>query len=105
MACMTMMQFTFDIPFKFERVCNFNRSELILNDYWFVEDSNPKFIKALKNSVKKTLVKRLEISLISNGDKCSKKYLVTLTGVTDSNDIFYVPAHLLPNFLKEFDLL
>ena len=30
-----MMQFTFDVPFKFERIFNFTNPELILNNYWF----------------------------------------------------------------------
>jgi len=99
-----MMQFTFDPPFKFERVYNFSNPWLARNNYWFEEDSDPKFIKQLKT--KQTLVKSLEISLFFKGDRQDReRYLVTLTGETGSKDVFYIPIKLLPNFLKEFDLL
>lgn len=96
-----MMQFTFDIPFKFERIFNFTNPELILNNYWF----ETKNIEQFKPNIKQTLVKSLKISLVFKGKPDKEKYLVTLTGVTDPKDVFYVSVPLLPNFLKEFDLL
>lgn len=99
-----MMQFTFDIPFKFERVYNFDNPWLARNDYWFEEDSNPKFIKQLKT--KQTLVKSLEISLFYRGDRQdTERYLVTLTEETGYKDVFYISNKLLPKFLERFDLL
>ena len=99
-----MMQFTFDVPFKFERVYNFNIPWLTRNDYWFENDSNPKFIKQL--NTKQTLVKSLEISLFYRGDKQdTERYLVTLTEETGSKDVFYISNKLLPKFLERFDLL
>ena len=95
-----MMQFTFDIPFKFERVYNFNNIALARNDYWYENDSNPKLIKEFKHDTKQTLVKSLEIYKMTK-----EKYLVALTGETGSKDVFYIYVSLLSNFLKEFDLL
>lgn len=95
-----MMQFTFDIPFKFERVYNFNNITLARNDYWYENDSNPKLIKEFKHDTKQTLVKSLEIYKMTK-----EKYLVALTGETGSKDVFYIYVSLLSNFLKEFDLL
>lgn len=96
-----MMQFTFDIPFKFERVFDFTNPELSLNYYWF----ETKYIEQFKPNVKQTLVKSLRISLVFKGKPDKEKYLVTLIGVTDPKDVFYVSVPLLPNFLKEFDLI
>lgn len=96
-----MMQFTFEVPFKFERIFNFTNPELILNYYWF----ETKNIEQFKPNVKQTLVKSLQISLVFKGKPDKEKYLVTLIGVTDPKDVFYVSVPLLPNFLKEFDLL
>ena len=56
-----MMQFTFDIPFKFERVYNFDNIALARNNYWYEDDSNPKFIKEFKQNTMQTLIKSLEI--------------------------------------------
>ena len=96
-----MMQFTFDIPFKFERIFNFTNPEIILNYYWF----ETKNIEQFKPNIKQTFVKSLKISLVFKGKPDKEKYLVTLIGVTDPKDVFYVSVPLLPNFLKEFDLL
>ena len=96
-----MMQFTFDIPFKFERIFNFTNPELILNNYWF----ETKNIEQFKPNIKQTLVKSLKISLVFKGKPDKEKYLVTLIGATGQKDVFYVSVPLLPNFLKEFDLL
>ena len=96
-----MMQFTFEVPFKFERIFNFTNPELILNYYWF----ETKNIEQFKPNIKQTLVKSLKISLVFKGKPDKEKYLVTLIGVTDPKDVFYVSVPLLPNFLKEFDLL
>ena len=95
-----MMRFTFDIPFKFERIYNFNNITLVRNDYWYENDSNSKLIKEFKHNTKQTLVKSLEIYKMTK-----EKYLVALTGETGFKDVFYVYVPLLPNFLKEFDLL
>ena len=95
-----MMQYTFDIPFKFERVYNFNNIALVRNDYWYENDSNPKLIKEFKHDTKQTLVKSLEIYKLKK-----EKYLVVLNGATDSKDVFYVPIELLPKLLERFDLL
>ncbi len=101
-----MMQFTFDIPFKFERVYNFSNPWLARNNYWVENDSNPGFIKHFRYSTKQTLVKSLEISSLFKGDRQdTERYLVTLTGVTGSNDVFYIPIKSLPNFLERFDLI
>ena len=96
-----MMQFTFDVPFKFERIFNFTNPEISLNYYWF----ETKNIEQFKPNIKQTLVKSLRISLLFKGRPDKEKYLVTLIGVTDPKDVFYVSVPLLPNFLKEFDLL
>ena len=96
-----MMQFTFEIPFKFERVFNFTNHGLNLNYYWF----DTKNIERFEPNIKQTLVKSLKISLVFKGKPDKEKYLVTLIGVTGSKDVFYVSVPLLPNFLKEFDLL
>ena len=96
-----MMQFTFDVPFKFERIFNFTNPELSLNYYWF----DTKNIEQFKPNIKQTLVKSLRISLLFKGRPDKEKYLVTLIGVTDPKDVFYVSVPLLPNFLKEFGLL
>ena len=96
-----MMQFTFDVPFKFERIFNFTNPELSLNYYWF----ETKNIEQFKPNIKQTLVKSLKISLVFKGKPDKEKYLVTLIGVTDPKDVFYVSVPLLPNFLKEFDLI
>ena len=96
-----MMQFTFDTPFKFERIFNFTNPEISLNYYWF----ETKNIEQFKPNIKQTLVKSLRISLLFKGKPDKEKYLVTLIGVTDPKDVFYVSVPLLPNFLKEFDLL
>ena len=97
-----MMQFTFDVPFKFERVFNFTNPELSLNYYWF----DTKNIERFKPNIKQTLVKKLEISSFYRGDRQdTERYLVTLTGATGSNDVFYIPIKLLPKFLERFNLL
>ena len=96
-----MMQFTFDVPFKFERVFNFTNPEISFNYYWF----ETKNIEQFKPNIKQTLVKSLKISLLFKGQPDKEKYLVILIGVTDPKDVFYVSVPLLPNFLKEFDLL
>lgn len=96
-----MMQFTFEVPFKFKRIFNFTNPELILNYYWF----ETKNIERFEPNIKQTLVKSLKISLVFKGKPDKEKYLVTLIGVTDQKDVFYVSVPLLPNFLKEFDLL
>ena len=96
-----MMQFTFDVPFKFERIFNFTNPELILNNYWF----ETKNIERFEPNIKQTLVKSLRISLVFKGKPDKEKYLVTLIGATGQKDVFYVSVPLLPNFLKEFDLL
>ena len=96
-----MMQFTFDTPFKFERIFNFTNPEINFNYYWF----ETKNIEQFKPNIKQILVKSLRISLLFKGKPDKEKYLVTLIGVTDPEDVFYVSVPLLPNFLKEFDLL
>ena len=96
-----MMQFTFDIPIKFERIFNFTNPEISLNYYWF----ETKNIEQFKPNIKQTLVKSLKISLVFKGKPDKEKYLVTLIGVTDPKDVFYVSVPLLPNFLKRFNLL
>ena len=96
-----MMEFTFEVPFKFERIFNFTNPELILNNYWF----ETKNIEQFKPNIKQTLVKSLKISLVFKGKPDKEKYLVTLIGATGQKDVFYVSIPLLPNFLKEFDLL
>ena len=96
-----MMQFTFDTPFKFERIFNFTNPEINFNYYWF----ETKNIEQFKPNIKQTLVKSLRISLLFKGKPDKEKYLVTLIGVTDPEDVFYVSVPLLPNFLKEFDLI
>ena len=96
-----MMQFTFDTPFKFERIFNFTNPEINFNYYWF----ETKNIEQFKPNIKQTLVKSLKISLVFKGKPDKEKYLVTLIGVTDPKDVFYVSVPLLPNFLKEFDLI
>lgn len=95
-----MMQFTFDIPFKFERVYNYDNMALARNDFWYEDDSNPKLIKEFKHDTKQTLVKSLEIYKMTK-----EKYLVALTGETGSKDVFYVSIKLLPKLLERFDLL
>ena len=80
-----MMQFTFDIPFQFERVYNFDNPILTRNDYWYEDDSNPQLIKEFKHNTMQTLVKSLEIYKLKK-----EKYLVVLNGATDSKDVFYV---------------
>ena len=101
-----MMQFTFDVPFKFERLFNFDNPWLVRNHYWVESDSNPDYIKQFTYSRKQTLVKKLEISSLFKGDRQdTERYLVTLTGVTGSNDVFYIPIKLLPKFLERFDLI
>ena len=96
-----MMQFTFDVPFKFERIFNFTNPEIILNYYWF----ETKNIEQFKPNIKQILVKSLRISLVFKGKPDKEKYLVTLIGATGQKDVFYVSVPLLPNFLKEFGLL
>ena len=96
-----MMQCTFDVPFKFERLFNFTNPEIILNYYWF----ETKNIEQFKPNIKQTVVKSLRISLLFKGRPDKEKYLVTLIGATGQKDVFYVSVPLLPNFLKEFDLL
>ena len=95
------MLFNFESPIKFERILNFTNSEINFNYYWF----ETKNIEQFKPNIKQTLVKSLKISLVFKGKPDKEKYLVTLTGVTDQKDVFYVSVPLLPNFLKEFDLL
>ena len=95
------MLFNFESPIKFERIFNFTNPEISLNYYWF----ETKNIEQFKPNIKQTLVKSLKISLVFKGKPDKEKYLVTLIGVTDPKDIFYVSVPLLPNFLKEFDLL
>ena len=96
-----MMQFIFEVPFKFERIFNFTNPEIILNYYWF----ETKNIERFEPNIKQTLVKSLKISLVFKGKPDKEKYLVTLIGATGQKDVFYVSVPLLPNFLKEFDLL
>ena len=96
-----MMQFTFEVPFKFERIFNFTNPELILNNYWF----ETKNIERFEPNIKQTLVKSLKISLLFKGRPDKEKYLVTLIGATGQKDVFYGSVPLLPNFLKDFDLL
>ena len=96
-----MMQFTFDVPFKFERIFNFTNPEINFNYYWF----ETKNIEQFKPNIKQTLVKSLRISLLFKGRPDKEKYLVTLIGATGQKDVFYVSVPLLPYFLKEFDLL
>ena len=79
-----MMRFTFDIPFKFERIFNFTNPELSLNYYWF----DTKNIERFEPNIKQTLVKSLRISLVFKGKPDKEKYLVTLIGVTDQKDVF-----------------
>ena len=101
-----MMQFIFEVPFKFERVYDFDNPWSIRNDYWVENNSNPDFIKLFRYRTKLTLVKKLEISSFYRGDRQdTERYLVTLTGVAGSNDVFYIPIKLLPKFLERFDLL
>ena len=95
------MLFNFEFPIKFERIFNFTNPEISLNYYWF----ETKNIEQFKPNIKQTLVKSLKISLVFKGQPDKEKYLVTLIGVTDPKDVFYVSVPLLPNFLKEFDLL
>ena len=96
-----MMQFIFEVPFKFKRIFNFTNPELSLNYYWF----DTKNIERFEPNIKQTLVKSLRISLVFKGKPDKEKYLVTLIGVTDPKDVFYVSVPLLPNFLKEFNLI
>ena len=97
-----MMQFIFEIPFKFERIFNFTNPELSLNYYWF----DTKNIERFEPNIKQTLVKSLKISSLFKGDRQdTERYLVTLTRVTGSNDVFYIPIKLLPKFLERFDLI
>ena len=96
-----MMQFTFDVPFKFERFFNFDKPRAKSHYYWF----ETKNIEQFKPNIKQTLVKSLRISLLFKGRPDKEKYLVTLIGATGQKDVFYVSVPLLPNFLKEFDLL
>lgn len=101
-----MMRFTFDVPFKFERLFNFDNPWLARNNYWVESDSNPDYIKQFTYSRKQTLVKKLEISSLFKGDrKDTERYLVTLTDITGSVDAFYIPIKLLPKFLERFNLL
>ena len=101
-----MMQFTLDVPFKFERVYDFDNSWLARNNYWIESDSDPDYIKQFTYRTKQTLVKKLEISSFYRGDRQdTERYLVTLTDVTGSNDVFYIPIKLLPKFLERFDLI
>ena len=95
------MLFNFESPIKFERIFNFTNPEISLNYYWF----ETKNIEQFKPNIKQTLVKSLKISLLFKGQPDKEKYLVILIGVTDPKDVFYVSVPLLPNFLKEFDLL
>ena len=95
------MLFNFEFPIKFERIFNFTNPEISLNYYWF----ETKNIEQFKPNIKQTLVKSLKISLLFKGQPDKEKYLVILIGVTDPKDVFYVSVPLLPNFLKEFDLL
>ena len=100
------MQFTFDVPFKFESLFNFDNPWLARNHYWVALDSDSDYIQRFTYSRKQTLVKKLEISSLFKGDRQdTERYLVTLTGVTGSNDVFYIPIKLLPKFLERFDLL
>ena len=74
-----MMQFTFEVPFKFERLFNFDNPWLARNNYWVESDSNPDYIKQFTYSRKQTLVKKLEISslwfeVIKNRKKKVQKY-------------------------------
>ena len=76
---MTMMQFTFEVPFKFERLFNFDNPWLARNNYWVESDSNPDYIKQFTYSRKQTLVKKLEISsfwfeVIKNRKEKVQKY-------------------------------
>ena len=74
-----MMQFIFEVPFKFERLFNFDNPWLARNNYWAESDSNPDYIKQFTYSRKQTLVKKLEISsfwfeVIKNRKEKVQKY-------------------------------
>ena len=74
-----MMQFIFEVPFKFERLFNFDKPWLARNNYWVESDSNPDYIKQFTYSRKQTLVKSLEISslwfeVIKNRKEKVQKY-------------------------------
>ena len=74
-----MMQFIFEVPFKFERLYNFDNPWLARNNYWVESDSNPDYIKQFTYSRKQTLVKKLEISslwfeVIKNRKEKVQKY-------------------------------
>ena len=74
-----MMQFIFEVPFKFERLFNFDNPWLARNNYWVESDSNPDYIKQFTYSRKQTLVKKLEISslwfeVIKNRKEKVQKY-------------------------------
>ena len=74
-----MMQFTFEVPFKFERLYNFDNPWSTRNNYWVESDSNPDYIKQFTYSRKQTLVKKLEISslwfeVIKNRKEKVQKY-------------------------------
>ena len=74
-----MMQFIFEVPFKFERLFNFDNPWLARNNYWVESDSNPDYIKQFTYSRKQTLVKSLEISslwfeVIKNRKEKVQKY-------------------------------
>ena len=74
-----MMKFIFEVPFKFERLFNFDNPWLARNNYWVESDSNPDYIKQFTYSRKQTLVKKLEISslwfeVIKNRKEKVQKY-------------------------------
>lgn len=96
-----MMQFTFEVPFKFERVYNSSNPWLARNNYWVENDSNPDFIKFNSYKVKKTLVTKLYIAFSPKYNK----YEITLSDDFGYKDDFYVSITEFPNFLKRVGLL
>lgn len=96
-----MMQFTFEVPFKFERLFNFDNPWLARNNYWVENDSNPDFIKFNSYKVKKTPVTKLYIAFSPKYNK----YEITLSDEFGCKDDFRVSLTEFPNFLKEFGLL
>lgn len=95
------MLFSFNPPFVFERIYDFNNPDHPFNNYWVAEDSNPEFIKFNSYRVKETLVKNLYIAFSPKNNK----YRVTLSDNSGCKDDFLVSINEFPNFLKEFKLL
>lgn len=63
-----MMQFTFEVPFKFKRIFNFTNPELSLNYYWF----DTKNIERFEPNIKQTLVKVYESLQFPKGNQTKK---------------------------------